>query len=108
MTDCMVKLCSGEELFASIDNIEGEMITFTDPMKIYKRYVETNNGMTIELNFEPFIDYSGVTKHIIGRQHIMACEPLIPRLVALYTEMKTTTKSSVSDSPVVPGNITIH
>lgn len=108
MNDVILKLASGEEIFTSIAKIDGDMVTFTNPMKIAKRYTETNEGMTIQLNYEPFLDYSGITNHIIHRSHIMVCEPLVPRLVTLYAEMKESTKTAVTNSPVVPGNITIH
>lgn len=111
MTDCILKLCSGEEIFASIIKIEGEMITFDEPMKISKRYTETNQGVSVQLNFEPFLDYSGTTKHTFHRQHCMSCEPLIPRLSTLYTEMKASMKAKMpehTDSPFIPANTTVH
>ena len=104
----MIKMVSGEEIFASIFNVEGDSIMIEDPMKIFKRYAETDKGMSIQLNYEPFLDYGSTNRHTLQRHHIMVCEPLIPRLCVLYAEMKSTTKSIIEDLPIVPGNITVH
>lgn len=108
MIDCVILLVSGHEIFASVANVEGEMITFENPMKISKRYNDTEAGVAIQLNFEPFFDYSPVTKHTISRQHIISCEPLIPKLATLYSQMKISLQDMSEDSPIVPGNITLH
>lgn len=110
MIDCIVKLVSGEEVFSGIANVEGEIITLNEPMKISKRYSETSNGMAVQLNFEPFLDYSGSLNHPIHRQHIISCEPLIPRLCILYGEMKTSVKNnlSIDKESSIPPNVTIH
>ncbi len=112
MTDVVLKLVSSEEIFTSIVKIEGDMITFADPMKISKQYTETPNGLSIQLNFEPFLDYSTTSTHTFNRQHIMSCEPLIPKLSSLYAEMKASTMNAAtknkSESSIVPSNVTIH
>ena len=95
ISDVVIKLCSGEEIFASIVNVNGDMITFESPMKISRHYSETPNGMSIQLNFEPFMDYSS-TIHTYNRQHVMSCEPLIPRLSTLYSEMKESVRNGVA------------
>lgn len=107
MIDCVLLLVSGSEIFATVDKVDGEMITFSDPMKIEKRYKDSNNGVSIQLNYEPFFNFNG-NKHTFHRQHIISCEPLIPQLALLYADMKKTSSSVTSESPVIPGNITIH
>ena len=111
MTDVVLKLCSGEEIFTSIIKIDGELITFDTPMKVFKKYEETASGLAIKLNYEPFLDYSGTTKHILHRQHIMSCEPLIPQLSKLYADMKIASDdmtSSSSLSRLTPGSLLLH
>lgn len=107
MVDCVLKFCSGEEVFASIITVENDKITFEDPMVIKKRYVETASGLNIQLNFEPFLDYNS-NRHTFDKQHIMSCEPLIPRLQSLYVDMKRTTKDIVQECKPLAGNITLH
>lgn len=110
MIDVVIKLVSSEEIFTSIVKIEGEMITFIDPMKISKRYTETPTGMSIQLNYEPFLDYSNSSTHTFHRQHVMSCEPLVPRLCSLYAEMKASTINATKNTSDdhIPLNVTIH
>ena len=98
MIDCVIKLVSGEELFSGIANVEGDIIVLDEPMKIAKHYNDTGRGVTVQLNFEPFMDYNSTKSHPIKRQHIISCEPLIPRLCELYTEMKTSLKTTNKSS----------
>ena len=109
----MLKLVSGEEIFASLIKIDAERVTFSQPMKIFKQYNDTPRGMAIQLNFEPFLDYGCVLEHTFRHEHIMSCEPLVPRLIELYNEMKDSVKPILDDRPnqeaqVIPGNITLH
>ena len=89
METVFVKLCSGEEVFAKIVATNGDMITLDLPMIVYKQYDEIAGQVSINLNFEPFCSYVDGDNLIIDRKHIMVCEPLKPRLVELYQEMKS-------------------
>ena len=115
--EVVVKLSSGEEVFALLKEVTETQITLEEPMKIFRRYVEGERGMTIQLNFEPFFDYLNTKSVIIPLSFVMICEPLVQRLSELYSEMRESTRSFLPEgsedseapgTPVVQGNITLH
>lgn len=114
MTEVIVKLVSGEEIFASLEKVDEEKLFLSKPMKIAKRYIEDSNGLNIRLNYEPFLDF-GLRVEVfipIRHEHVMYCEPLNPHLVKLYRDMVEVSSEIIHEpsksEAVTSGSITLH
>ena len=87
MIAVVIKLVSGEEVFAEVTNVDEEGVLIQNPVRIDKVLLETSEGIISKLNFEPFMDYMTSKEHYLRREHVMILEPLPENLVKMYTDM---------------------
>ena len=106
----VLKLVSGEEIFAQLVAVDTNMIKVANPMKIYKSLVETKAGFETKMKYEPWMDYAEMEEHILYRTHIMLCEPLSEfhtefhlEMIENIAEMRRTT-----DANLRKANIKLH
>ena len=114
---CGIKLSTGEELFASLDDMytNGD-ISISKVYKVHRLFEGIPGSVESKLLYEPWMDYCHGSL-LVTRNNIIVCEPLKPRLIQLYLEMlKLTTNMVISgkeekiagENPLKPEKIQYH
>lgn len=87
MSNVVIKLSSKETLFATLIEATDTIVTVQDPYIIERKFTSDDKGLKSNIAFEPWCDYSIDYNASINRQHIIALEPLHPKLNELYKSM---------------------
>ena len=95
----IIKLITGEEIFALLDGYGDERVIIKKAYKIHRIMYKKSFGIESNLLFEPWLDYAVDHTISITTNNIIVCEPLKPELYPLYIKMiKEGTNIQIEDN----------